>query len=393
MKRDVIVWMVAGILVVVVVAWVAQNTSWVDTTIPMPPKGEARTNPFYAAQRFAEALGARTVWDRELVVPPTDSVVVLSGWHWDLSRARRQALERWVESGGRLVVDRTLVGGEAEFERWSRIIRDYQEVSDKERAASDREGPCRKLLEHPGGTAPAGTVTTVYELCDFSVWSFLTTTRTVAWSLRGKSGIQALRVNVGRGSVTVVNAAPFRYRQLFDGDHGRLFVAATQLRRGDEVHFLSEDDHPSLLVLLWRYGGPLVVLAMSLVALLLWRGGVRLGPLAAPAPAGRRSLAEQIRGTGQFAERHGSGESLHAAVVRALNEAAQRHVAAYARLSPAERTAALARLTGVDAGVLTAAIHNPALRRAHQLQNTIALLETARRRIVVEHTRSSHGTY
>ena len=45
--------------------------------------------------------------------PPADSVIVLSAWHWNLSAGRREALERWVESGGRLVVDRTLVGGEA----------------------------------------------------------------------------------------------------------------------------------------------------------------------------------------------------------------------------------------------------------------------------------------
>ena len=34
------------------------HTYWEDITVPMPPKGEALINPFYAAQRFAEALGA-----------------------------------------------------------------------------------------------------------------------------------------------------------------------------------------------------------------------------------------------------------------------------------------------------------------------------------------------
>ena len=48
------------------VTWIASNTYWAEVTMPMPPKGEALTNPFYAAQRFAEALGARTSWDRQL---------------------------------------------------------------------------------------------------------------------------------------------------------------------------------------------------------------------------------------------------------------------------------------------------------------------------------------
>ena len=96
------------------------------------------------------------------------------------------------------------------------------------------------------------------------------------------------------------------------------------MRRGDDVHFLSEDTHPSLLALLWRYGAPVVMLTLTLVALVLWRGGVRFGPLAAAADAARRSLVEQIRGTGQFILRHGGGHSLHAASVRALDEAAKR---------------------------------------------------------------------
>ena len=114
------------------------------------------------------------------------------------------------------------------------------------------------------------------------------------------------------------------------------------------MHFLSEDDHPSLLALLWIYGSPVVVLALAAIALGLWRNSARFGPLVNEPPTARRSLAEQIRGTGQFALRYGDGESLHAASLRALTEAATRRVPGYARLSPSDQAAALARLTGFD---------------------------------------------
>ena len=42
-----------AIVLIALVAWVANNTYWGDVRVPMPPKGEALTNPFYAAQRFA----------------------------------------------------------------------------------------------------------------------------------------------------------------------------------------------------------------------------------------------------------------------------------------------------------------------------------------------------
>jgi hypothetical protein len=125
----------------------------------------------------------------------------------------------------------------------------------------------------------------------------------------------------------------------------------------------------------------------------LWGGGVWFGPLAAMPDPARRSLAEQICGTGQFALRNGSGDSLHAASVRALDEAAQRRIPTYAQLSADERAAALARLTGFDRNALVAAVHHAGVRRSHELRNRIALLEAARRRTLIEHTRFLHGRH
>jgi hypothetical protein len=393
MTRARLISLLAGLSLVALIAWIASNTYWADSKVPMPAKGEALTNPFYAVQRFAEALGARTAWDRVLTTPPTDSVIVLSAWHWNLSAGRRDALERWVESGGRLVVDRTLLaGGEKEFERWSGIEREYRKPNDASGSVDWQHVLCSEFKEEHNGTPVSGSSEASYRMCGLDRISSLTSTENAVWALRDASGIQAMRVEVSRGSVTVINATPFRERSLFDGDHGWLFATATQLRRGDDVHFMSEDAHPSLLALLWRYGAPVVMLTLTLVALVLWRGGVRFGPLAAAPDPARRSMVEQIRGTGQFALRHGGGNSIHAASVRALDEAAQRRVPIYASLSPDERAEALSRLTGLDRDALAAAVQHVGVRRSHDLRNTIALLEAARRRTLIGHTRFSHGT-
>jgi hypothetical protein len=389
MKRASI-WLLVTAPFVALIVWISSHSYWADMKVPMPPKGEALANPFYAVQRFTEALGARTTWDRVLTIPLADSVIVLSDWHWSLSASRREAIERWVESGGRLVVDETLSGGEADFERWSGITREYREPADRRTPSEQKYEDCHRFREERGGAPAGGSDATRYLICDADAKSLLTSHKSPAWALRDESGIQVMRVQVGRGSVTVINATPFRHRSLFDGEHGWLFVAATQLRRVDEVHFLSEDDHPSLLALVWQHGGPVVVLTLVLIALVLWRGGVRLGPLMAAQHTARRSLAEQIRGTGQFDLRHG-GESLHAASVRALEEAARRRVPSYPRLSDRQRASALAPLTRYDTKTLAAAMHHAGLRRSHDLRSTIALLEAARRTLI-EHRRLSHGT-
>lgn len=390
-------WWGGSILAVALLGvWITRNTYWDEVTIPMPPKGEALTNPFYAVQRFAEQLGAETSYDHVLAIPPSNSIVVLSDWHWDLSATRRVALEKWVASGGRLVIEDGVMGDETAFEQWSGIVREYKEEDEKEGESTDTSEafrlPCGKFQEQRGEEALSERE---YWLCGFDSYSWFSSQRPVTWAVRNDFGAQALRVAVGQGSVTIINSSAFRYRGIFEGEHGWLFVAAAELQAGDSIHFLSEEEHRKLLSLVWLYGRPVVVLGGLLIGLTLWRNSIRLGPLAAiPAPA-RRSLAEQIRGTGQFALRQGGGEALHAACVRALEEAAERRVSGWHRLGAMDRASQIARLTGFDRDALAAAIYHPALRRSAELRSTIGLLESARRIVLIsrsEEKRTSHGT-
>jgi hypothetical protein len=250
--------------------------------------------------------------------------------------------------------------------------------------------PCRSVEEQPREKGPRAP-TAVRVLCNVSELSSLNPKRTTEWSLRDGNDVHAARVRVGRGSVTRINAVPFRALGLLEGDNAWLFVAAAQLRRGDEVHFLSEADHASLLALTWRHGAPVVVLGFTAIAMMLWRGGVRLGPVAPLAPPVRRSLAEQIRGTGRFAVSHRGGAALHAAAVRALEEAAARQVPGYVRLPRAERAAALARMSSFSRGALEPAVFHPPSERPRELRSTLMLLESARRRVLDEHTRLRHA--
>lgn len=386
-RRTIIMTLVLAGLTALVV-WIARNTYWENVPVPLPLRGEALLNPHYAAQRFAESLGAST--DRRHVLgdmPSPEDVMVLGSWHWNLVAARREKLERWVEAGGRLVVDRSLIGTGEAFERWSGIESvmtgtedegSEPEASRKKPRKADDEG-CYELEPES------------YRVCSFDDGLRLIVKGRLDWSLHDEIGTQVARVRIGRGSVTMVNAWPFVYRAFLQGDHARLFIAATQLQRGDRVHFLSEQNHPNLLALLWMYGAPALCLGLLWVALALWRNGVRFGPPEAQPEAARRSLAEQIRGTGQFVMRFGSGAALHAAQVRALDEAARRRISAYAALSAAERSERIAKLAGVDAGELSAAIHFSGRLRSPEFRSAIGLLEAARRKVFADKKGLWHG--
>jgi hypothetical protein len=366
-------------------AWIGSNLERVERTVPVGSKGEAATNPFYAAIKLSEALDASAQWDHLLTERPTDSVILLSSWNWTLSQQRRQRLERWVEAGGRLVVDDTMIGDLDLFEKWSGIGESYDdEDSDEARERPDPaqrellgrflEPDCQPVYEDGGKRG--------FEACGLVQGRSLTTSRPIEWALRMGDSIQALRVAVGRGSVTVINGSPFVRREFLREDHPQIFVAATQLQRGDRLLFLTEEDQGSIFRLLWRYGAPVVLLMAGLVVLALWRSSLRFGPMTAPAETARRSLAEQIRGTGQFALRFGGGQSLHAATVRALRDAAIRRFPNFDRMPSEERVSVLAKATGIAAAELGPALNFSGPRSTHELRNSIAALEAARRRLL-----------
>jgi hypothetical protein len=221
-----------------------------------------------------------------------------------------------------------------------------------------------------------------YELCTVPALKAIATDREPIWAISDDEGFQAVRVRVGEGSVTWLNAQPFQYRHIMEADHALIFAAVTQLHRGDRILFLAEEDQPSLPVLIWRYGAPVVVLFLFWLTAVLWRNGVRFGPPAPSSAQPRRSLAEQIKGTSEFTRRFGGGKALHAAEVRALQELAAKRIPRFRSMSRDEQLAALATLTNVDAEKLAQTINYSGPRRAHELKNALELIEHARRRLV-----------
>ena len=381
---------VISIAVIALLVWMARHMTFKETTVRTALKGEAAHNPFYAAIKLSEALGAQAAWERVFTVPADDSVILLSTWNWTLSRSRRERIERWVESGGRLVVDASLIGDLDDFEKWSGIgkrdtvKKSKDDVEEEDDATGEPNEFLDNLISKDCSTLIEDGSRAKLSVCGIGGAHSLTTSRRIQWALRDGDKIEVLRTKVGLGSVTVINASPFRRRDFFLGNHPQLFVGATQLHRGDSLLFLTEEVHASLLTLVWRFGMPVVLLMLAAIALSLWRTTARFGPPTAPIDTARRSLAEQIRGTGQFALRFGGGQSLHAAAVRALRDAAIRRLPAYDRMSAADRIAALAKLTSISGDELGPALHYAGTRSSQELRNAIAMIETARRRILMK---------
>jgi len=381
MNRRTVVTLIVCAGIATLLAWIAMNTYWEEEDVQGMRTGEALFNPYYAAAQLARHLGANArVQGAFDPLPPADGVLMLSRWNWDLYATRREAIRRWVEAGGRLVIDRTL-GASSNFSAWSGI---RGQVTAKERRSDDADtiggGRCL-LLQLKAGAVPSDPSGNEWRLCGVAQNFHWISSRRVQLALGVTDGYQLLRVVAGRGSVTAVNGySTFATDSLLDGDHARLLIIATQLHRGDTLRIARGDMRISLPAWLWTIGAPVLMLLGAAIVLALWQTMIRFGPLLPPPAAARRSMHEQIAGTASFLAHYGGGQALWDAARKALGVAVAARLGA-ARAPDAPGLAAqVARLGDDAAPAVQQALLNPELGGSAGLVRTLATLERARRK-------------
>lgn len=406
-------WLMRGLLAAAALgtaAWVASCTEWVDVEVPIPLRGEAAKNDLFITQQLVRRLGATVAAPGSLSeLPPPRATLLLTSWYWDLFPERAKRLKTWVENGGHLVLYANNIDHE-QLKGWLPIKElelprkgPAQDDADDEEAEPDDEGvatppdgpasspqaaierlmgiPCQDAFE-PDAVPPAyADGWRHYKVCTYnrsSGW-LLKSSVPPLWAVEDAKGPLLLRAPVGRGQVTVIRPwGLLDNDRVLKGDNGLLAVAALQARAGAAIWFVTEEARPPLLPWLWHEAWVVVVLGAAALALALWRGARRFGPLVATATTGRRSMAEQISGTSQFLRRNGP-EALLGAQIRALEAAARGHVRLYDKLDRTQRAQAIAQATGLDATALGLALDKGLARKRVDLPATLQLIETARR--------------
>ncbi|MES2886528.1 MAG: DUF4350 domain-containing protein [Pseudomonadota bacterium] len=407
-------------------AWVWRNFERVEVEVPLPMGSEARANPFYATQRLVTELGGKVVrpTDGLNTLPPTGSTLYLNSSEWSFFPGRAEALQRWVDDGGHLVVPSGLIG-ESGLAEWlpvtlkaDRVARrktpsldDDQDEDEEKENEDDHEADedadadvdadvdelpailanrlppkasdCLVLNEKTAANTPPrypGKLN--YQLCLRRLPTRSVHTHSpVQWSVAGPSGLVVLRVPVGQGSVTAHSVSPlFSNQALARADHALLATAILRIAPQREVWFVNDAQREGFLTWLWQVAWVAVLASLLALAAGLWRGLPRFGPRMAAAVPRRRSMGEQLHGNAQFLRRHGP-QTLHAAALRALDDTALHQVRHYARLTVSERAQALSQHTGLSQDLLAQALlPEPAALRTG-LGALIQVLETARRRL------------
>jgi hypothetical protein len=382
--RDRVAMLAVLAVVIAIGSWVAMHTYWTDVTVPTPLQGDAATNRYYSVERLMLALGMRTQKIASLrLLPPSDDVLLVSDLHGEVTHARLESLQHWVESGGRLVVTTDAVWSTPSLQAWSGIApshRDTKPAADilppPRRTLVERDEDCTAMAVQANGAATGE----ILRICGLVSEFGFASKRPPAWALSNDAGTQLLRVALGRGSLTVIGPEFLLGPKIFlRHDYAQAFVDATQLKRGDRLLIFNASVAEPLLAMLWRLAAPAIVFFGLAALLMILRDLPRFGPLAPVPPAARRSLAEQIRANARFAWRTGKLASLRKAVLGSLERCARQRIVGYGSLTARRRAVELGKLSGVDPTLLNSAMTEDAAGHPSVQRSAIAVLEQTRR--------------
>lgn len=290
-------------------------------------RGEARLNPFLAAERFLAALGHQVESSRRWPSPDeADAMLVVPAAMLGAEGFVREAAA-WVGGGGHLV---------CLFAHGDRNTGDWRLAEDA--ATVDLPGPLREWLREEAGvevrtTGLAGSGRRVIVVAGeaFEV------TRT-GWrrfeggpGLDGDGGVvrSVASWRRGEGRVTLVSdARVFRNRFLGEAENASLLAWLAELSREGATVFV-HGSGVSIWQLLWRHGWPAITGLVGWLGLVLWRWTARFGPCdEGLAVDERRDYTRHLRAVGGFYWRFDRGAGLLGRLREEAGERLQRRRAA-----------------------------------------------------------------
>lgn len=329
-------------------AWFFSTHEKVEVEEWVGYRGDARVNPWFAAELLVRELGLESESKPELTpgewLPPATDTLIMQvtsalGVGPDL-----YMLLGWAGEGGHLVLlgpdfvtdegdDTLLVAGVS-----LRFARSQLYEAMEEQATQDDFG-----AELDGGYALG-----VYSY-DAQLELFPAEQGFDVITHGGE--IVAARQKWGDGFVSVVaNATRFTNDAIKSGDNARLFadVVIGVIEPG-KVWLIFRTRLTPLWQLIWQAAPYLVMSAALIVLLLLWSALPAFGPRIVASADERRSILEHIHASGLFMWRHAGRFSLRESSTEALLREADARHPGLSRLARTGQAEAIARITGQSA--------------------------------------------
>lgn len=275
-------------------AWFYSNFEQVTERIHTGYQGEARLNPWLAAERLIVRMGARAATMRSLPelrdLPPSATLLLPARRH-ALTQTLRQSVLEWVAKGGHLIVE--------------------AEAAELPDPLLDALGVRRIAVKRPKGAQARCESSEPFEvvLPGREGGSLVRLSRSMRldapdaeFSFDGGLGNAILIMRRGNGQVTVLNELDFAAnRSIGTEQHARfLWELVSPVPDGAMVYFFNRPGKLSLTGWLREHAWAPLWGAALLLLFWLWQVAPRLGPIAPDPVRERRRLLDHLRASGRF---------------------------------------------------------------------------------------------
>lgn len=380
--RTGLIGLAVAIIVLVGTVWFLRHYQRVTRVEALPPQGEVLWNPVYILRQSLHADGvkaeSRPQLDLEAARLGKRDTLVLLNDPRNLDAAHAQALMDWVAQGGHLVMRTPVSEGFG--------VKEWMPLMDRLHLQVESEGGECVRLQLPGQPRHA-------EFCNDRRFSFDDGIEPeLAWG-DVQSGFVYARLAHGQGRVDVIAGTDFLENGNWDprrGWTGGMHDAAHQwlVRQilapnygQGTVHLVYAVQMPSLWRTLLVAGWPAWLPLLLALLAWLWARAQRLGP-PLPAPeAGRRSLLEHVRASGEFLLRQGKGAWLYDAVRQAFLARLRRRDPLTAALHGQDQAQAIATRLQVPVARVQQALQQPPVHARAAFAERISLLIWMRNRL------------
>jgi hypothetical protein len=374
-------------------------------------RGEAKRNPYLAAQRMLARMGGSVSSHADpgvlFELPSERGTIFLPTARSSVSPARSAELVGWAERGGHLVVvvwqlwddeNRTpdpildplgirqfmnQAEAEDDDEQDEQEVEPGEEAPAGEAEPADDEPEARALEPVIASVRVRGRDDPLQARFDprfrFELAPEAEPTR--VFEIGDENGVHLVTVRVGQGFVTALTDDYFLTQPTIgELDHAELvYRLAHYGGRAGPIAFVYGDDYPGALELMWKHGWAAVLALGALVVAWAWSVSRRFGPIRAEPAAERRALMEHVRAAGRFQWRRGASGALVAATREALLARLRERHPRLEELSPAEQAARLAELAQLPAERVARALAFRTDTESSRFAQDVAVLEKIRR--------------
>ena len=335
-------WAIFGLITVAASA-ALYFSEWVEKTVDNGYTVAALRQPYLAAELFLAkfSVEVKTEVGLELLdeLPPREHTLLIASSRRALSERRSDALLAWAASGGRLILVAQESRKDALTGSGDRLLDELKvrvfELTDTEALEADTLGDnevTRNLteivLDTLEGNLLCGTPESLSQVnlpdqeqnitVSFHDRRFLAYDGDLEYSYaENLAGPQLLYLVVGEGAVIVTTTLDlWRNRIIGCLDHAHLLRWLVDDR--PILWWLYNTEMPPLYRLIWQRWPVVVMLGIVLVALWVWRSGVRITRQSAEQDPARRELMEHVDGVARFLWQQRQADSLLEALRRSV---------------------------------------------------------------------------